>query len=199
MNGNYFQLNHGWRAQDAHHCFMTSPFTLSIKNTSDTESVKRSALDRHGEGLKSHRFKESRMAPAFEARPHLYYIIESHRFHTYPLFSIIHTAAMCTHPVQPICTFSCTSVFIWIFSNPQYTVLHILSHCTSYSFYFIICSLFVLIYIIYIYSLVMFHCFIAFYFFILFYFIFFALSIERTCPDLHFTTDYTLYDCVCDK
>ncbi len=21
----------------------------------------------------------------------------------------------------------------------------------------------------------------------------------RTCPDLHFTTDYTLYDCVCDK
>ncbi len=27
---------------------------------------------------------------------------------------------------------------------------------------------------------------------------FFALSIERTRPDLHFTTDYTLYDCVCD-
>ncbi len=25
--------------------------------------------------------------------------------------------------------------------------------------------------------------------------LFFALSIERTCPDLHFTTDYTLYDC----
>ncbi len=30
-------------------------------------------------------------------------------------------------------------------------------------------------------------------------FFFFALSIERTCPDLHFTTDYTLYDCVCDE
>ncbi len=49
----------------------------------------------------------------------------------------------------------------------------------------------------------MFHCFIAyvifiFYFIIIIYF-FFALSIERTCPDLHFTTDYTLYDCVCDK
>ncbi len=49
----------------------------------------------------------------------------------------------------------------------------------------------------------MFHCFIAYVIFI-FYFIiiicyFFALSIERTCPDLHFTTDYTLYDCVCDK
>ncbi len=46
----------------------------------------------------------------------------------------------------------------------------------------------------------MFHCFIAyfiFYFIIIFYF--FALSIERTCPDLYFTTDYTLYDCVCDK
>ncbi len=32
-----------------------------------------------------------------------------------------------------------------------------------------------------------------------FLFYFFALSIERTRPDLHFTTDYTLYDCVCDK
>ncbi len=54
----------------------------------------------------------------------------------------------------------------------------------------------------------MFHCFIAYviFIFILFYILllllllfFFALSIERTCPDLHFTTDYTLYDCVCDK
>ncbi len=44
---------------------------------------------------------------------------------------------------------------------------------------------------LYIYSLVL--CFIFFFFF------FFALSIERTCPDLHFTTDYTLCDCVCDK
>ncbi len=51
----------------------------------------------------------------------------------------------------------------------------------------------------------MFHCFIAYVIFIFYFiiiilfFIFFALSIERTCPDLHFTTDYTLYDCVCDK
>ncbi len=30
-------------------------------------------------------------------------------------------------------------------------------------------------------------------------FTFFALSIERTCPDLHFTTDYTLYDYVRDE
>ncbi len=50
----------------------------------------------------------------------------------------------------------------------------------------------------------MFHCFIAYVILILFsilllLLLFFALSIERTCPDLHFTTDYTLYDCVCDK
>ncbi len=167
MNGNYFhlsrQLNPGWRAQDAHHCFMTSPFTRHWVS----EAV------RFGEGLKSHRFKESRMAPAFEARPHLYYIIESHRFHTYPLFSIIHTAAMCTHPVQPICTFSCTSVFIIYIYYPQYTVLHILSHCTSYSFYFIICSLFILIYIyiyIYIFSCVMLHFFFFFFFLYIYFF-----------------------------
>ncbi len=92
--------------------------------------------------------------------------------------------------------FSCTSVFILIFINPQYTVLHILSHCTSYSlFNFIICSYFHSHLYLYIFSCVMFHCFL-YYFFISFYF--FALSIERTCPDLHFTTDYTLYDCVCE-
>ncbi len=53
-----------------------------------------------------------------------------------------------------------------------------------------------------VFSCVMFHCFSACYFYSIFYFIiniFFAFSIERTCPDLHFTTDYTLYDCVCDK
>ncbi len=43
---------------------------------------------------------------------------------------------MCTYPVQPICTFSCTSVFILICINPQYTVLHILSHCTSHSLFY---------------------------------------------------------------
>ncbi len=89
---------------------------------------------------------------------------------------------------------------------PQYTVFHILSHCTSYSFYFIICSLFHSHLYLYIYSLVL--CFIVlllmlFLFHFLFYyyynFFFFCTSIERTCPDLHFTTDYTLCDCVCDK
>ncbi len=33
----------------------------------------------------------------------------------------------------------------------------------------------------------------------MFFFFFFAQSIERTCPDLHFTADYTLYDCVRDE
>ncbi len=128
------------------------------------------------------------------------------KLYTHPLFSIIYTAAICTYPVQPICTFSCTSVFFINIYYPQYTVLHILSHCTSYSFYFIICSLFHSHLYLYIYSLVL--CFIVlllmlFLFYYLFYYyyyyFFFALSIERTCPDLHFTTDYTLYDCVCDK
>ncbi len=63
---------------------------------------------------------------------------------------------------------SCTSVFILIFINPQYTVLHILSHCTFYSlFYFIICSYFHSyshLYL-YIFSCVMCHCFFFFFFF----------------------------------
>ncbi len=29
---------------------------------------------------------------------------------------------------------------------------------------------------------------------VMFHFYFFALSIERTCPDVHFTTDYILYN-----
>ncbi len=28
---------------------------------------------------------------------------------------------------------------------------------------------------------------------------FFALSFEQTCPDLDFTTDYILYNWVCDE
>ncbi len=54
---------------------------------------------------------------------------------------------------------------VHLFINPEYTVLHILSHCTSYSlFYFIICSYFHSHLYLYIYSLVL--CFIAFYFFL---------------------------------
>ncbi len=68
---------------------------------------------------------------------------------------------------------SCTSVFILIFINPQYTVLHILSHCTSYSLlYLIICSYFHSHLYLYIFSCVMCQCFI----FYVFYFFHFPLS-----------------------
>ncbi len=106
--------------------------------------------------------------------------------------------AMCnvTYPVQPICTFSCTSVFILIFINPQYTVLHILSHCTSYSFYFIICSLFILTYIyIYIFSCVMFHCFIAF--FVVVFFIFYFFCTFHWADLSWLTFHYWLYPVLC--
>ncbi len=79
---------------------------------------------------------------------------------------------MCTYPVQPICTFSSTSVFILIFINPQYTVLHILSHCTSYSLFYYLFLFHSHLYLyIYIYSLVL--CFIVL---ILFIFLHFPLS-----------------------
>ncbi len=81
------------------------------------------------------------------------------------------------------------SLFILIFikSTVDCIAHFILFHCTFYSlfyFYFFYPSLTY----IYIYSLVL--CFI-------FYFIF--LHCPLSGPDLHFTTDYTLYDCVCDK
>ncbi len=101
---------------------------------------------------------------------------------------------MCTYPVQPIYTFSCTSVFILIFINPQYTVLHILSHCTSYSlFYFIICSYFHSHLYLYIYSLVL--CFIVLLLFMLFLFYF---ILKKNCifhwADLSWLTfHYWLY------
>ncbi len=63
----------------------------------------------------------------------------------------------------------------------QYTVLHILSHCTSYSFYFIICSLFHSHLYLYIYSLVL--CFIVF---IAYVFLFYFLSYYYYSFFLHF-------------
>ncbi len=65
--------------------------------------------------------------------------------------------------------------------------LHILLIILFY-FFFLIFILFYSYLYLYIFSCVMFH-----------FLLFFALSIERTCPDLHFTTDYTLYGCVCDE
>ncbi len=61
--------------------------------------------------------------------------------------------------------------------RPQYTVLHILFYCTFY-------SLFILIFLpIFIHIIL---CCVTY----------FALSIERTGPDLHFTMDYILYNWV---
>ncbi len=109
---------------------------------------------------------------------------------------------MCTYPVQPICTFSCTSVFFINIYYPQYIVLHILSHRTSYSFYCIICSLFHSHLYLYIYSLVL--CFIvSLLMLFLFYFLFlFFLHFPLSGPVLTYISlliIYTLYDCVCDK
>ncbi len=108
------------------------------------------------------------------------------------LFAIIHTAAMFTYPVQPICTFSCTSVFFINIYYPQYTVSHIISHCTSYSFYFIICSLFhshlyLYIYIyIYIYILLcyvsLFYCLCYFFFYFIIIIIIFFLHFPLSGP-----------------
>ncbi len=67
---------------------------------------------------------------------------------------------------------------------PGTTCLHILlAHPCLY--YYLLSAQYTVLHILflpilYIFSCVMFH--------------FFALSIERTCPDLHFTTDYILYN-----
>ncbi len=65
-----------------------------------------------------------------------------------------------------------------------YCTFYFIAHLTPY-FILLFVPIFILTYI-YIYILL---CYVL----LLFFFI------ERTCPDLHFTTDYTLYDCVCDK
>ncbi len=159
---------------------------------------------------------EEEFLPSGHQAPKLSLILTSHNIITSTGLNLINckhihyspssTLLLCVHTRYNLFAHSLAHpCFLLIFINPQYTVLHILSHCTSYSFYFIICSLFHSRLYLYIYSLVL--CFIVlllmlFLFYFLFYhyyYFFFALSIERTCPDLHFTTDYTLYDCVCDK
>ncbi len=54
-------------------------------------------------------------------------------------FSIIHTAAMFTYPVQPICTFSCTSVFfINIYYSQHNCIAHFISlHILQILFYYL--------------------------------------------------------------
>ncbi len=68
-------------------------------------------------------------------------------------------------------------------------IAHFISLHILLIFFFFLSYFLILFLHIFIYSLVL--CFI--------FFTFFALSIERTCPDLHFTTDYTMYDYVCDE
>ncbi len=98
---------------------------------------------------------------------------------------------LCVHTrYNPFAHPSCTSLlFILLFIKSQYTVfahlivLHFLFYCTFYSYFSFlpyICSCVVLLlYNFYCYS--------------------FALSTERTWFDLHFTSDYTLYNLLCDK
>ncbi len=90
---------------------------------------------------------------------------------------------MCTYPVQPclhILLAVCTSLFILLFIK---STVYCIAHFTPYCFLFLFYSYLYL----YIFSCVRFHFYI------------FALSVERTCPDLHFTTDYILYNWVCDE
>ncbi len=84
---------------------------------------------------------------------------------------------------------SCTSLVILIFIK---STVDCIAHFTPYFILlFLLIFFFILFLPIFKYMLL---CYVSSFIFILF-----ALSIERTCPDLHFTTDYTLYDCVCDK
>ncbi len=104
---------------------------------------------------------------------------------------------MCTYPVQPVCTFLLhIPIYINIIKSTvdciaHFISLHMLLLILFYFIFFLFCILFLPIFI---YILL---CYVAFFY--LCFFFFFALSIERTCPDLHFTTDYTLHDCVCDE
>ncbi len=66
-----------------------------------------------------------------------------------------------------------------IIKSTVYCIAHfILLHILLLIFFYLFLFYFYLY--LYIFSCVMFN--------------FFALSIERTCPDLHFTTDYILYN-----
>ncbi len=81
--------------------------------------------------------------------------------------------------LQRVVCFSWTHPCLYYYLlSPQYTVLHNVLYCTFYS----------LFYFFYLY-LYIFSCVVTY----------FVLSIERTCPDSHFTTDYILYNWVCDE
>ncbi len=98
---------------------------------------------------------------------------------------------MFTYPVQPICTFSCTSVFLLIF------IIHSILYCIFY----LIADLLILFYylfpfsfspiFIYIFSCVMFNCFIAYFIFyflllVLLFFFFTFHWADLSWPTFHY-------------
>ncbi len=96
---------------------------------------------------------------------------------------------MCTYPLQPICTFSCTSVFfslIFIIHSILYCTFYLIAHPTLYfTLYFIICSLFHSHLYLYIYILLcyvsLFYCLCYFYFIIIILF-FLHCPLSRPVP-----------------
>ncbi len=85
-----------------------------------------------------------------------------------------------------------TKTFLWFwnrdFSKPRYTLKPVIVQCLMYmTLFFQMNTIRVILRNVFL------HCisYIKKYFF--------ALSIERTRPDLHFTTDYILYNWVCDE
>ncbi len=112
------------------------------------------------------------------------------KLYTHPLFSIIHTAAMCTYPVQPICTFSCTSVFfinifllIFIIHSILYCTFYLIAYLTHFILlfvpFFILTYIYIYIYILLCYvSFVLLLIFISFSILLLLLFFFFALPLS---------------------
>ncbi len=85
---------------------------------------------------------------------------------TAPSWLLLDCWLLCIYPVQPVCTF----LLYFYLLNPQYTIPHIL----FYSIYNIYSSFF-----LHIFMYILLCC-----------VTYLALSIERTWPDIHFTTDY---------
>ncbi len=95
---------------------------------------------------------------------------------------------LCTYPEQPVCT-SLLFIFILLFIKSQYSFLHILLVCTFYSIaHFTLISLF-LPYICSCVVLLLYNS----------YFVFFCTVHWADLIWLHFTSDYTLYNLLCDK
>ncbi len=120
------------------------------------------------------------------------YIFSSHRW-----WITDAALGMCVQPSSPLSSFahpSCTSlVFILLFIKSQYTVFaHLICFCT-----FILLQILLFISLFYLYTVYICSCVVLLLYY--FYFYSFALSTDRTWFDLHFTSDYTLYNLLCDE